>query len=79
MKNISLTGVMGMATFTEDEKQIKAEFERLKEIYHFLKNKYFPGTNQFCEISMGMSDDYLIAVSAGSTIVRIGSKIFGTR
>jgi pyridoxal phosphate enzyme (YggS family) len=79
MKNISFSGVMGMATFTEDKEQIKFEFERLSGIFHRLREKYFSGNDQFCEISMGMSDDYPIAVSAGSTIVRIGSKIFGTR
>ncbi len=79
MKNISLSGVMGMATFTEDGKMIKAEFEQLNEIFHLLKDKYFSHNNQFCEISMGMSDDFPIAVSAGSTLVRIGSKIFGSR
>ena len=79
MKNISFSGVMGMATFTDDKKQIKAEFEYLNKIFQLLKNKYFSHNNQFCEISMGMSDDYPVAVSAGSTLVRIGSKIFGTR
>lgn len=79
MKNISFSGVMGMATFTDDKEQIKVEFERLSSIFHRLREKYFSGNDQFCEISMGMSDDYPIAVSAGSTIVRIGSKIFGTR
>jgi pyridoxal phosphate enzyme (YggS family) len=79
MKNISIAGVMGMATFTDNETIIKYEFERLYSIYKVLKERYFSQTSQFCEISMGMSDDFAIAVSAGSTIVRIGSKIFGTR
>ena len=79
LKNISVSGVMGMATFTSEEHVINAEFERLRTIFDFLKNKYYTQTSQFCEISMGMSDDYPIAVSKGSTIVRIGSKIFGTR
>jgi len=79
LKNIAVSGVMGMATFTNDEQVIQAEFERLRTIFNFLKSKYYAQTSQFCEISMGMSDDYPIAVSKGSTIVRIGSKIFGTR
>jgi pyridoxal phosphate enzyme (YggS family) len=79
MKNVRIVGVMGMATFTEDEKLIRSEFERLRSLFKIIEAKYFEGYDQFCEISMGMSDDYLIAVSAGSTIVRIGSKIFGAR
>jgi len=79
MRNISINGVMGMATFTNDESIIKTEFKHLAEIFLLLKQKYFPLSDQFCEISMGMSDDYPIAVSAGSTMVRIGSKIFGSR
>ena len=79
MKNVSIDGVMGMATYTNDNEVVKAEFEHLFLIFHLLKNKYFPNADHFSEISMGMSDDYPIAVLAGSTMVRIGSKIFGTR
>jgi pyridoxal phosphate enzyme (YggS family) len=79
MKNISITGVMGMATFTDNETIIRSEFEQLAFNFRLLKKKYFSHSTQFCEISMGMSDDFGIAVSAGSTIVRIGSKIFGSR
>lgn len=79
LKNVSITGVMGMATFTDDQELIKSEFRQLYNIFHFLKGKYFCHNNQFCETSMGMSDDYPIAISEGSTIVRIGSKIFGAR
>jgi len=79
LKNISVNGVMGMATFTEDESVIKSEFELLSDIFRQLKEKYFRDSDRFCELSMGMSDDYKIAISAGSTLVRIGSKIFGTR
>lgn len=79
MKNVIFAGVMGMATFTDNETIVRSEFERLYSIYKFLKERYFLHNSQFCEISMGMSDDFEIAVSAGSTIVRIGSKIFGTR
>jgi len=79
MKNVRIVGVMGMATFTDDEKIIRSEFEHLRTLFKIIEAKYFEGYDQFCEISMGMSDDYLIAVSAGNTIVRIGSKIFGAR
>lgn len=79
MKNISIAGVMGMATFTDDEKQVRHEFRMLKTIFDNLKNKYFGDDPEFKEISMGMSDDYRIAVEEGSTIVRVGSKIFGAR
>ena len=79
MHHISIRGVMGMATFTEDEKKIEADFKQLYHIFHVLRDQYFSQNSQFCEISMGMSDDFRIAISEGSTIVRIGSKIFGTR
>jgi len=79
LKNITISGVMGMATFTDDTTVIRAEFEQLAKIFQVLKQKYFSAGSQFCELSMGMSDDYPIAISAGSTMVRIGSKIFGSR
>jgi pyridoxal phosphate enzyme (YggS family) len=79
MENISITGVMGMATFTEDETKIRSEFKRLKDIFDKLKSEFFQNNVNFKEISMGMSDDYSIALEEGSTIVRIGSAIFGTR
>lgn len=79
MKNVELRGVMGMATFTEDRYQIRKEFRHLKEIFDWLKRTYFPGNNNFKELSMGMSGDYMIAVEEGSTMVRIGSAIFGER
>lgn len=79
LKNVSVAGVMGMATFTENEMQVRNEFRFLKKIFDKLKKEYFRGKKEFKEISMGMSDDYVIAVEEGSTIVRIGSKIFGER
>lgn len=79
LENISVCGVMGMATFTDDLNRIRNEFRSLKTIFDSLKMKYFQNRPEFCEISMGMSDDYRIAVEEGSTIVRIGSKIFGER
>lgn len=79
LKNITVVGVMGMATYTDDEQQVRNEFRFLKKIFDKLKKEYFPRKKGFKEISMGMSDDYLIAMKEGSTIVRIGSKIFGAR
>lgn len=79
LENISITGVMGMATYTDDMKQIRNEFRSLKNIFKTLKNGYFSGSKNFTEISMGMSDDYQIAIEEGSTMIRVGSKIFGKR
>ncbi len=78
-KNILIAGVMGMATFTDNTMQIRNEFKTLKTIFNSLKNEYFSGVKSFSEISMGMSDDYQIAVEEGSTLIRVGSKIFGER
>ncbi|MBW6535213.1 MAG: YggS family pyridoxal phosphate-dependent enzyme [Mariniphaga sp.] len=79
LKNVSIVGVMGMATYTEDEQQVRNEFRFLRKIFDKLKKEYFPRKKGFKEISMGMSDDYQIALEEGSTIVRVGSKIFGSR
>jgi len=79
LQNISINGVMGMATFTEDESQIRKEFSQLQHIFHDLKNRYFQDAADFSEISMGMSDDYQIALEYGSTLIRIGTAIFGSR
>ena len=79
MENIRLCGVMGMATFTDDMEEVRKEFKHLKSIFDTLKNDYFAGQEQFKEISMGMSDDYPIAIEEGATMVRVGSKIFGAR
>jgi uncharacterized pyridoxal phosphate-containing UPF0001 family protein len=70
---------MGMASFTDDETQVRKEFGLLKEIFDELKASYFAQQASFCEISMGMSGDYLIAIEEGSTMVRVGSSIFGGR
>ena len=77
--NIRIDGVMGMATNTEDEKEIEKEFKSLHDFFMELKSEFFAGQAGFKEISMGMSHDYQIAVKAGSTLVRVGSKIFGDR
>jgi len=78
-ENIRITGVMGMATFTDNEDQIKKEFQNLKFIFDQLKTKHFQDINEFKEISMGMSGDYRLAIEEGSTMVRVGSTIFGAR
>ncbi|HMN89215.1 MAG TPA: YggS family pyridoxal phosphate-dependent enzyme [Saprospiraceae bacterium] len=78
-KNIKIVGVMGMATFTDDHDQVRREFQRLKEIFNIIQAKYFSNQPAFKEISMGMSDDYKIAVEEGSTMVRIGTLLFGPR
>ena len=79
MENIRIVGVMGMATFTDDHLEIHREFQNLKHIFDRLKSTYFTKRNYFEVISMGMSDDYPIAIKEGSTMVRVGSSIFGTR
>jgi hypothetical protein len=79
LKNIQLCGLMGMATFTENREQIRSEFKSLKLIFDKVKTEFFKETNPFSEISMGMSDDYQIAIEEGSTMIRVGSRIFGNR
>ena len=79
MQHIRITGVMGMATYTENEEQVRTEFRRLKHIFDLLQREYFPDTAHFREISMGMSGDYQLALQQGSTMVRIGSLLFGER
>ena len=79
LKNVELCGVMGMATFTDNKTQVQREFQTLKRIFDLLKVKYFSENAAFKDISMGMSDDYKLAIAEGSTMVRIGSLIFGKR
>ncbi len=79
LKNVRIVGVMGMATFTDDEKIIRQEFKTLKEGFDGLKEEFYSNVESFKEISMGMSHDYQIAVEEGSTLVRVGSAIFGER
>jgi pyridoxal phosphate enzyme (YggS family) len=79
LNSVSLSGVMGMATFTDDDHRIKKEFKYLSGCFEELKRKYFKETPAFREISMGMSADFKIAIGEGSTIIRIGSLIFGER
>ncbi|MHC1707557.1 MAG: YggS family pyridoxal phosphate-dependent enzyme [Bacteroidales bacterium] len=79
LKNVRIRGVMGMATFTDNTEQIRREFKELTSIFTKIKQGYFIDKEYFNEISMGMSDDYNIAIEEGSTIVRIGTAIFGSR
>jgi len=76
---VRICGVMGMATFTDDSDRIRNEFRYLAQCFSNLKRDYFADKPEFGEISMGMSGDYQIAIGEGSTIVRIGSLIFGER
>lgn len=79
MKNIRICGVMGIGSITDDRNKTRQEFKNLKTTYSILKDKFFNNKDFFKEISMGMSSDYDIAIEEGSTIVRIGSSIFGER
>ncbi len=79
MNNIRLRGVMGMATYTENQEQIRAEFQNLNRIFDDMKAGFFAGEDHFNQRSFGMSGDYQLAVDEGSTMVRIGSLIFGAR
>ena len=78
-ENIKITGLMGMATYTDDQQQIRSEFQSLKIIFDKIKMEFSCPNLEMSEISMGMSDDYLIAMEEGSTMIRVGSKIFGAR
>ena len=78
-QNVSIVGVMGMATFTENQVQISNEFTTLKKYFDQLKNDFFKDSTNFHTISMGMSGDYSIAIDCGSTMIRVGSAIFGER
>lgn len=79
LDHVRIAGVMGMATNTEDEKQIAQEFATLSHFFHETKETYFKDIPYYKEISMGMSDDYPLAIEHGSTLIRIGSRIFGER
>ena len=79
LKHVCIAGVMGMGTNTDDEKEVEKEFRSLADFFHSLKQDYFSQTDSFKEISMGMSHDYHIAIKCGTTLVRVGSKIFGER
>jgi PLP dependent protein len=79
LSGITICGLMGMATYTDNREQIRNEFKGLKELLDLVKEQYFSEDPTFCELSMGMSDDYQLAIEESSTLVRIGSSIFGHR
>jgi pyridoxal phosphate enzyme (YggS family) len=79
MKHVKICGVMGVATFTEETEQVRREFRNLNRIFNRIKENWFANDEDFSEISMGMSGDYEIAIQEGSTIIRVGSLIFGDR
>ncbi len=79
LKSIRITGLMGMATFTDNRDLIRSECKSLKAFFDEVKKRYFEREPSFYELSMGMSGDYTIAIEEGSTMVRIGSLIFGER
>ena len=79
LKNVQLCGVMGMGTFTDNVDQVRSEFHSLKDFFDEIKENVFSDNPSFREISMGMTDDYPIAIEEGSTLIRIGTKIFGKR
>ena len=79
LKNIGICGFMGMATNTDDMNIVRNEFKELKSIFDTAKSKYFSQSSSFNTLSMGMSGDYKIAIEEGSTMIRLGSTIFGER
>lgn len=79
MKNVRITGLMGMATFTGDEAIISSEFNYLAKCFYQLKQSFYDDSDYFKELSMGMSNDYHLAIKAGTTMIRIGSILFCAR
>jgi pyridoxal phosphate enzyme (YggS family) len=79
LRHVRLTGVMGIATHSPDEVLVREEFRQLREHFEHLKATYFAADEEFREISMGMSADYAWALAEGSTLIRVGSAIFGSR
>lgn len=79
LRNVRLVGLMGMATFTDDQHQVGGEFRRLRALFDEVRRQHTDALPHFTELSMGMSHDYPLAVAAGSTMVRVGSLIFGAR
>ena len=79
MQHIQICGLMMMASFVDDQEQIRREMLTARDFYDEVKSRYFADDAAFCERSWGMSDDYRIAIETGSTMVRIGTAIFGPR
>lgn len=78
-EHVQLRGVMGMATFTDNKEQVRSEFKLLKSVFDECKSKFFTESPEFKEISMGMTGDYSTAIEEGSTMIRVGTLIFGER
>ena len=79
MQHVQICGLMMMASFVEDREQIRREMQTARNFFDEVKAQYFPADEAFCERSWGMSDDYPIAIETGSTMIRVGTKIFGPR
>ena len=79
LKNVTIAGMMGMATYSDNEDLISQEFFSLRTLFNTIKEDFFWDDPTFCELSMGMSQDYHLAIENGSTMVRVGSSIFGER
>ncbi|MEO5599479.1 MAG: YggS family pyridoxal phosphate-dependent enzyme [Cyclobacteriaceae bacterium] len=79
LQNIAIKGLMGMATFTDNKDQVRREFKSLRMLFEKLKNQVLPGSVKMEELSMGMSGDFTIALEEGSTMIRVGTAIFGQR
>ena len=79
MTHVQICGLMMMASFTDDEEQVAREFQTAADFFHEVKARYFADDDRFCERSWGMSDDYRLAIAHESTMVRIGTAIFGPR
>lgn len=79
LTHVNIQGVMGMASFTDNQDQVRREFATLHSYFSLLQEKHFAGKADFKELSMGMSEDYPIAIEEGSTLIRVGSAIFGAR
>jgi len=79
LENVQIVGVMGMATFTNDSEIVRKEFSLLRLIFNDIKDAFFANKDYFKEISMGMSQDYMLAIEEGSTMIRVGTTIFGER
>ena len=79
MQHVQICGIMMMASLTDDTEQIRREMQTARDFFDEIKAQYFAGDEAFCERSWGMSDDYPIALETGSTMIRVGTKIFGPR
>jgi pyridoxal phosphate enzyme (YggS family) len=79
LTNVEICGLMTMASNTDNMEQVKGEFADVKRLFDSVKQQWFASSDSFCELSMGMSHDFKLAVEAGSTMVRVGSLIFGER